>query len=224
MKAFLLACSFMIVYATIATGQTTKNAQSIDLSLRKIYQMDQSVRRDLISHFQTGNVDSIIFYSMKKEEVDLENQQFVFNLLDTEGWPSNISDSAHKAIFLVIDHAELPDQKKYLPVMMEQTANRFIKKSDLATLQDRILMYENKKQIYGTQTKIASRIVGDNKIMLAYLWPIETPASIDSLRATVGLYPIAEYIEFFKQNQGIDLIWDASLTPDDVNLKLSELK
>ncbi len=147
---------------------------AIDSLLRTIYQKDQSIRHEFISNIQTSNADSIIFYSQKMNMIDSENQQTVFNILNTKGWPSNVSDSAHTAIFLVIDHAELPAQKKYLPIMKEQTASGFVSKSNLATLQDRILMKENKKQLYGTLTKSASELIGDEEKTVVYMWPIKT--------------------------------------------------
>ena len=154
-------------------------------------------------------------------QVDQENQRVVFDLLDTAGWPTNVSDNAHRAIFLVIDHADDCSQKKYLPMMAEQTANGLVSKANLATLQDRILMHENKKQIYGTQTKSSTIVIGDDKKSIIYMWPIENPASIDSLRATVGLPSLASYIELFKSEYGEDVIWDPSLTHDEVIGKLN---
>ena len=94
-----------------------------------------------------------------------------------------MSDSAHTAIFLVIDHAELPAQKKYLPIMKDQTAIGLVSKSNLATVQARILMKENKKQLYGTQTKSASELIGDEEKTFVYMRPIENPENIDSIRA-----------------------------------------
>ena len=219
MMKITLTFLFIVLFGTSITAQTTNNSHAVDSLLHCIYQKDQSIRHEFISHIQTNNADSIIYYSQKMNEIDNENQQIVFNLLDTTGWPTNVSDSAHTAIFLVIDHAELPAQKKYLSMMEEQATKGFVSKSNLATLQDRILMKENKKQRYGTQTKSFSELIDDEKKTSVYMWPIENPESIDSLRATIELPPIAWYLDILKQTYGHDVIWDPSLTPDEVNAK-----
>ena len=222
MKTIALTFLSIVLFATSITAQTINDSHVIDSLLHCIYQKDQSIRHEFISHIQTDNADSIIYYSQKMNEIDNENQQIVFNILDTEGWPNNVSDSAHTAIFLVIDHAELPAQKKYLPMIEEQATNGFVSKSNLATLQDRILMKEDKRQLYGTQTKSFSELIGDEKKTVVYMWPIESPESIDSLRATVGLPPIAWYLDILKETYGHDVIWDPALTPYEVNAKLKK--
>ena len=102
-------------------------------------------------------------------------------------------------------------------MMEEQTASGFVSKSNLATLQDRILMKENKKQLYGTQTKSASELIGDKEKTVVYMWPIENPESIDSLRATIGLPPITWYLDILRETYGHDVIWGSLFTPNEVN-------
>ena len=82
-------------------------------------------------------------------------------------------------------------------------------KADAATLQDRMLMREGKKQIYGTQTKTGQK---DGK-QVCYVWPVEEPATVDSLRRSVGLPSMQEYLNLFS-TAGIEAVWDKDLTID----------
>lgn len=70
-------------------------------------------------------------------------------------------------------------------------------------------------QVYGTQT---TRVVinGEN---INYLWPVKNPDQLDKLRKEVNLPPIAEYIAVFEK-QGIKLVWDKSLSVDDLKAKM----
>lgn len=78
--------------------------------------------------------------------------------------------------------------------------------------------YEN----INTQTKSTTKIIGDEKKTIIYMWPIKNPESIDSLRATVELPPLSWYLDKVKQTYGNDVIWDSSLTPDEVKAELSK--
>ena len=178
--------------------------------MRHIYIKDQEVRKQWGKIAQTNNIDSIMDYQQQMEQTDKANQTYVFRILDTQGWPQHVSDSAHQAIFLVIDHAELEAQKHYFPLIQEQVKKGNLSPSDVATLQDRIRMREGKKQIYGTQTKNGEK----NGKQACYVWPIENPAAVDSLRQSVGLPSMQEYLNMFQQF-GEEAIWDKTLTIEE---------
>lgn len=73
-----------------------------------------------------------------------------------------------------------------------------------------ILMNAGKPQKYGTQ---AYSITEGGKTII-YIWPIEDPAKLDSLRKSVGLIPIENYLEIVKQ-QGVEIIYDKTKTVED---------
>lgn len=62
---------------------------------------------------------------------------------------------------------------------------------DLAYLEDRVLMRQNKKQIYGTQVTI------NQKTGAQELWPIEDEKNVKVRRAKLELEPIEEYAKLF---------------------------
>lgn len=188
---------------------------SVDSMLCAIRDKDESIRQKIMPMLASGNQDSIMAVVVQMNMIDKENQTFVFGLLDNQGWPDGLSDKANSAIFLVIDHAEFAAQEKYYPVVKEKAEQGIIGKEDAATLQDRILMKKGEMQVYGTQT---TRVVinGEN---INYLWPVKNPDQLDKLRKEVNLPPIAEYIAVFEK-QGIKLVWDKSLSVDDLKAKM----
>lgn len=70
--------------------------------------------------------------------------------------------------------------------------------SNLALFEDRILMREGKKQLYGSQ------VVVDAKTGNKYLFPLEDPDNVDERRKKVQLNPIAEYLKGFQINWDVE--------------------
>ena len=156
---------------------------------------------------------------MRMEEVDRYCQEIVFPILDTLGIPDGLSERSYDALFLVVQHADAEAQHKYFPLFRSAAEKGLVSPSDVATMQDRILMREGRLQIYGTQTFTSQKILldrngnasSDAEGSTIYLWPVSSPDSLDIRRAKVGLPPIEEYFAVF-QEAGMKLIWDRSLT------------
>ena len=102
-----------------------------------------------------------------------------------------ISEQGNKTLFLVIQHADIKTQEKYLPVLKEAVKGGRAKASYMALLEDRILLAQGKKQIYGSQLEM------DMKTKKYILSPMIDPANVDKRRAKVGLKPLSEYLQFW---------------------------
>lgn len=203
--------------------------QGLDSMLRRLGERDQAVRRELIRWMQHQPVvaDSLYAASLRMEAVDAENQRIVSELLDAQGWPEGISDEAHEAIWLVIDHADLEMQRRYLPVVEARMQAGYIRKSSYVTLLDRVLMREGRPQRYGTQTVSLNRTFVDGEShpagqAICYLWPVESPEQLDSLRAAADLEPIDEYLRLVGESYGMNCIWDRSLRVEDLSSAADE--
>lgn len=121
---------------------------------------------------------------------DSVNTVYITELIDEMGYPgkSIVGDQASTA-FLVIQHAELEIQEKYLPVLRAAAEGGELRWSSLALLIDRVEMRNDRPQIYGSQ-------VSSNPETGEYFFaPIQDPHNIDSIRQTVGLGPIQEYAD-----------------------------
>ncbi len=126
-------------------------------------------------------------------EKDSINVLKVTALLDKYGWlpASKIGNDGNTAQFLVIQHAPLNVQQKYLPLMREAVKNGNAQSYDLALLEDRVNLRTGKKQLYGSQ------MVVDTATGKFYVRPLEDPEHVDELRAKVGLQPLADYVRSF---------------------------
>jgi len=113
------------------------------------------------------------------------------DILNQYGWlgKSRVGDKANQAIWLVIQHAELEQQEKFLPLLKESVKNGESEGWHQAFLEDRILMRKEKNQIYGSQA------VWDNSIGKMKIYPIENLENVNKRRAEIGLETIEEYAE-----------------------------
>jgi hypothetical protein len=147
----------------------------ITQQLENIYDEDQKYR-SMSDWTQVVRADSI-------------NKIAVVKILDTHGWLSEdqIGKKANEALFLVVQHSDLATQEKYLPMMRRAVNEKKAKAFDLALLEDRVLMRQKKKQLYGSQI-----IKSENGNWVVY--PIDDPTNVDARRFKMGLGPIAEYL------------------------------
>lgn len=112
-----------------------------------------------------------------------------------------------------------------MPLVEEQVKAGRLAKSSYATLLDRMLMRENRPQRYGTQTRSFTRIVEGDSVCgqrVCYVWPVEHPASLDSLRAAMGLIPIGEYLQAVEETYGGRCIWNPELTVEQLEALLPD--
>jgi hypothetical protein len=169
--------SFFSIQATLA--QKTIDTLSIKKQLESIFDRDQKTR--------TGR-DSAKFMSY----LDSCNLIQIESLIKDYGWlgKSFVGASGNQTIFLVIQHADSATQVKYLPLLQESVEKNESQKAHVAYLQDRILMRQGKKQIYGSQ-------IAFNKMGGQEFYPIEDEKNVNSRRSKVGLKPIEEYAKYF---------------------------
>jgi len=159
--------------------------------LDAVYQDDQSYRMRIDKVREEHGKDSPEMKALWKTiaEKDSINLIKVTRILDEHGWlgPDEIGRQGNSTLFLVIQHADLPTQEKYLPMMREAVKNKKAMPSALALLEDRVALRQGKKQIYGSQ------IMLDEKG--SYVQPLEDPDNVDKRRAEVGLGPLADYVK-----------------------------
>lgn len=198
---------FLIVIALSSCNQYNR-------ILEEVYDNDQAAR-EWTKGMSSLTADEIEAYATEMERVDSLNQAIVFEILDKDGWPSNLSNKANQAIWIVIDHSNLAFQRKYLYLVKEKAEECILEKADYAILNDRVLMGEGNPQIYGTQIKMNATIVDDEIAMQFFLWPVENPIVLDSLRNTMGLSPIKEYLQNSSESIGQEIVWDEKITIAD---------
>lgn len=160
--------------------------------LEAIYVKDQTLRmlyRDAEDKFGRESEEMKYFWNLVNTQDSL-NELEVVEILEKRGWvgKSVIGDKANMTLWLVIQHAPLETQEKYLPLLRESVKAGESKGSRLALLEDRILMRNEKPQIYGSQIKRDS-LQGE-----LYVYPVKDPEYVNQRRAAIGLGPIEEYV------------------------------
>ena len=181
----------------IQIQRTREAAQSNDplvIELEKIHYLDQwfRIKRDSVLSLY-GSMETVGYKKFNKEWIiqDSLNTFRVSEILDQKGWlgPKEVGEYASGTFYIVIQHAPLTVQEKYLPLMQKAVKDGNASATNLAYLEDRILMRNNKPQRYGSQ------VTSDKVTNEWILHPVEDPANLDARRAAVGLGPISEYLE-----------------------------
>lgn len=172
----------------------------LQAKLLEIYDDDQPIRQQFISAqkefgYQSKQVDSLGKVMMYKDSINLIK---VTEILDKYGWvgADKVGGTANQTLFLVIQHADLVTQQKYLPMMREAVKKGNANGSALALLEDRVALREGRRQIYGSQ------IGWDVETNGNYVLPLDDPDNVDKRRAEVGLGLLADYVKRW------DIIWN----------------
>lgn len=160
--------------------------------LDKIRLKDQTLRMlldDVEERFGGESEEMTYFWEIIQEQ-DSINELAVLKIIDERGWPGSslVGGNANTTVWLVIQHAPLATQEKYLPLLKESVKKGESRGSNLALLEDRIEMRNERPQIYGSQISM-------NKETKKYeVFNLLDPENVDKRRAEVGLGPLADYV------------------------------
>ncbi len=129
--------------------------------------------------FKSPQMDSLNHAIMKFDSIALHKVQFI---IDQYGWlgKSEVGVEANRALFLTIQHAQ--DhlvREKYFPLLKASAEAGESDLTAMATMQDRILVEQGEKQLYGTQSRMVN---GQQE-----LYPVEDPDELNKRRKKVGL-------------------------------------
>ena len=152
-----------------------------------LYQRDEDFRNKLIK-------DKSLFdgYHPEMQAIHEENAKTLQKIIHKHGWPSEklVGNKAAEAAWIIVQHAiSLPDfQRSCLKYLTQAAEEGKIPLYQPAMLLDRILVFEGKPQIYGTQFDWDD----DGKLSP---YPISDIKDVDKRRKEVGLPNLSESIE-----------------------------
>lgn len=128
-------------------------------------------------------------YHPEMEAVHRRNAARLDAIIDEFGWPGSslVGDRGAEAAWLIAQHAigEPAFQRRCLALLQEAVRTEEVPPWQAAYLEDRIRVFEGRKQVYGTQ--IDSGPAGE-----PVPFPIEDPDRVDERRSAAGLDPLAE--------------------------------
>jgi hypothetical protein len=145
---------------------------------------DESLRAELVA----ANALIGHHYVPAMQAIHEANAARLRQILDTHGWPHEQlvgPDGAHAA-WLIVQHSigDPPLQRRALALLEKESLAKKVPRWQPAYLADRIAMYENRPQKYGTQS------LDDPRDGLSRPWFLEDPLRVDAFRASVGLAPL----------------------------------
>lgn len=193
-----IICLIVIITQTATKAQVTSfmidNSKfKVELLplLDTIYKDDQSYRIEL-GNLTRNNaspkaLDSIRNIIKQKDEINLSK---VNEIIKKYGWlgPQEVGMNGSQGIFLVIQHADLETQKKYLPLVRQAEKEGKTLSSNLAILEDRVAIREGRMQLYGSQG-FKDKATGTN-----YIYPVADVDQLDQRRKQMGMPPMATYV------------------------------
>ncbi len=161
--------------------------------LEQINVKDQTLRqlyREAEDKFGRESDEMKYFWQLVSEQDSL-NELAVIKIINERGWvgKSLVGGQANMTLWLVIQHAPIETQEKYLPLLKESVKLGESQGSHLALLEDRIQMRNGKPQTFGSQ--ITRDEVTGNQIV----YEIWEPEYVNQRRKEVGLGPIQDYIK-----------------------------
>lgn len=126
----------------------------------------------------------------EQREIDKQNLERLRQIVAERGWPGQSLVGARAAMgaFLIVQHADLDAQREYLPIIRAAAEAGELQGQAVAFLEDRVLLAEGRKQVYGTQVK---RNASNGQFEPL---PIEDEANVDARRAARGMSPLEEYL------------------------------
>lgn len=198
----------------MACGST----KSTDEILAEVWEKDQAIRVQMLKlntavivEGRTELIDSLVSVSEEVERIDDENLVIVEDVLQ-QGLPAGLSADSYNTIWIVIDHASIEKQEEYLPVVEQMSAEGLIPIDKHAILLDRVAMRQKRPQRYGSQVLQ----FGQADAVKSYVWPVENPMVLDSLRSSVGMSPIADYVNQITETTGIEAIYNPDMTVEEI--------
>lgn len=209
MKPVFTLFLFLIVLNSCTVNNNQKEKLANELT--QILDSDQELR-ELFTPELTAKRKSQIFEKHQITEAEFQNQSWKLtekndslNLIKVEkiirrfGYPGKklVGNDLSTAVWYVIQHSKLPVMEKYYPLIKNASEEGELSKKYVAMMQDRILMYQGKEQIYGTQGAGRLFINPETKQeeWTNFLWPIEDFETVNERRKSVGInVSIEEYI------------------------------
>jgi hypothetical protein len=164
------------------------------IELEQMREADQAIRQEAMEIVRANGIDSPEYGALRARgrDQDARHQARLIQIVEEHGWPgrSLVGEVASGGAFLILQHGDVAMQEKYLPLVREAVAAGETHPSQLAMLEDRVLVARGKPQIYGTQLTRGP----DGK---PSLWPIAEEAQVAERRARMGLEPLVEYLKRF---------------------------
>lgn len=122
-------------------------------------------------------------------QVDRKNLAIVISIIEKCGMPTRkeITEIQMSAVWLVFQHGDNSNRKKYLPLLEKAVENKDLKATTIAMMKDRVLMMDGEPQIYGTQ------VVQEKGEWVLY--DLADPETVNKRRKVIGFGTLEDYLK-----------------------------
>lgn len=191
-------------------GVPTYNAPASVLTLDQIAaelvamrNLDQELVRE-----STGSIPLPAAEVARIREIDRAHARRLGEIVDAIGWPTRelVGVEAAQGAFVVVQHAgHDPDlQNRCLALMVDQVEQGKLPAPYVALLTDRVRLFAQQPQVFGTQMTFVTGDDGVARCVPAVA--IEDPENLDARRALMGMPPhiafIAQLEEAYQSQHG----------------------
>jgi hypothetical protein len=177
-------------FAADATGD-----EALRIELEQMLESDQRHRASIRAASDEHGDESPQVQAMWQAQsaIDAENIARLVQIVEAGGWPGKrrVGPQAATAAFLVLQHADLEPQQRFLPLLRQAVADGEAERSSLALLEDRVRVRNGLPQLFGSQ------LSWDAESGALRFDPIEDEINVDRRRAEMGLEPIGDYARRF---------------------------
>lgn len=164
--------------------------EKLKIEINKYSTQDQYIRNLSIKFPKIKEICSEVIHQ------DSLSKTFVEKVLKKYGWPNLVlvGEEASHNFWLLVQHMDkdISLQKKALSLLRKEVERTEAISKDLAYLEDRILIAEGKKQVYGTQFKIES-----GKLVMS---PTEDLDNLEERRSKMGISTVETQLNELKDN------------------------
>lgn len=176
--------------------------EQIRAELESMYDQDGTLVRATFDHDAQSDVSSTV------RAIDQAHSERLKEIVEHIGWPTRdlVGMKATQAAYMVIQHAghDVEFQNKCLGMIVDLVAQGELPASYVALLTDRIRVFSNQPQVFGTQMTMRRDERG--LMVPSPSVPIEDPAHLNDRRALMGMVPHEQFVE------AIQLAYEASLS------------
>jgi hypothetical protein len=176
--------------------------EQIRTELEAMYDQDGSLVRATFDQNAQPRVSSTV------RAIDQAHSERLKEIVDHIGWPTRdlVGVKATQAAYMVIQHAghDIEFQNQCLELIVDLVAQGELPASYVALLTDRIRVFSDQPQVFGTQMTMRRN---ENGLMVpSPSVPIEAPEHLNDRRALMGMVPHEQFVE------AIQLAYEASLS------------
>jgi len=140
---------------------------------------------------QFGDEQALFELDEQQQKMHVEHMTKLEEVMSSAGWISSkkYGKTACEQALAIMKNAPGERLEQHLDTVLKAAENGEANPSDAAYIHDKVLMYQGKKQLYGTQ------IAFNEKKGINDVYPIQDEANVDTRRAKVGLGPLADALK-----------------------------